>query len=176
MNENEALHELKHGSEDALAWFIHKYTPYICAVINNIIGEHMDIADIEEVAAEVFYEFWKNAQSIHSVKGFLGTVARNKAKNKLRELTYDYSLEDYIHLPGGPDLSVLTEKKELSHVVNQAVLSMSLPDREIFLRYYYYYQKLEEISREMNIPLSTVKSKLRRGREQLKQILSQYLA
>ena len=67
------------------------------------------------------------------------------------------------------------EKKEQRLAVKQAVLSMPYPEREIFLRHYYYYQKTEDISREMNIPLSTVKTKLRRGRIRLGDQLKTYL-
>ena len=45
----------------------------------------------------------------------------------------------------------------------------------IFLRFYYYCQTLEEISKEMEIPLSTVKTRLRRGRHKLKDKLTQYI-
>lgn len=174
MTEKQALRELRHGSEDALAWFIHQYTAYVSTVIHNVIGEYMNTSDIEEVAAEVFFALWKHAEEIHSVKGFLGTVARNKAKNKLREFSADYSLDDCIQLPDGIDLTLLAEKEERSRIVKQAVLSMTMPDREIFLRFYYYYQRIEDISNEMDIPLSTVKSKLRRGREKLKHKLMHY--
>ena len=59
--------------------------------------------------------------------------------------------------------------------MKRAVLAMHQPDKEIFLRFYYYYQSLEAISLEMGINLSSVKSRLRRGREKLKQSLLRYL-
>ena len=90
------MKELRAGSEDALQFFIHKYTPYVTTVIFNIIGTSMDMADIEEIAADVFFALWQNAATVHSVKGFLGTVARNKAKNKLRETGRELPLDDQI--------------------------------------------------------------------------------
>ena len=54
MTERQALKELRSGSEEALGWFIHQYTPYVTTVIHNIIGTYMDTADEEEVAADVF--------------------------------------------------------------------------------------------------------------------------
>ena len=48
---------------------------------------------------------------------------------------------------------------------------MSHPDREIFLRHYYYCQTVSQISGEMGINVSTVKTKLRRGREKLRKQL-----
>lgn len=175
MTERKALKELRKGSEEALGWFISQYTPYVTTVIYNIIGTYMDTADIEEVAADVFFTLWENASAVHSVKGYLGTVARNKAKNKLRERKAELPLMEQILVVDGLDLEHLAEEKELSVAVKRAVMAMPQPDREIFLRFYYYYQELGDISSEMEINLSTVKSKLRRGRAKLKQALLRYL-
>ena len=175
LTEAKALRELRSGSEEALGWFIHRYTPYVTTVIGNIIGASMDPADIEEVAADVFFTLWQNADRVRSVKGFLGTVARNKAKNKLRELCGDLPLKDHILTLDVPGPEDRFQQEELAAAVKRAVLRMPQPDREIFLRFYYYYQSLEDISAETGINLSTVKTKLRRGRVRLKNALSRYL-
>ena len=167
MTEATALRELKRGSETALIWFIDAYTPYVTAIIHGIIGEHMDMADVEEVASDVFFALWENAGKVYSVKGYLGTMARNKAKNKLRDLTYDLPLEEQILVLEGGNLEDTMEEKERNRAVRRAVLQMRQPEKEIFLRHYYYCQKVDTISVEMNLPLSTVKTKLRRGRARL---------
>ena len=167
MTEATALRELKKGSETALIWFIDAYTPYVTAIIHGIIGEHMDMADVEEVASDVFFALWENAGKVYSVKGYLGTMARNKAKNKLRDLTYDLPLEEQILVLEGRNPEDTMEEKERNRAVRRAVLQMRQPEKEIFLRHYYYCQKVDTISVEMNLPLSTVKTKLRRGRARL---------
>ena len=67
------------------------------------------------------------------------------------------------------------QKKELAEAVKKAVSRLPQPDREIFLRFYYYYQTQEEIAAETGINISTVKTKLRRGRQKLKASLIRYL-
>ena len=175
MTEAKALRELKNGSEEALAWFIDAYTPYVTTIIHNIIGSSMDVSDVEEAAADVFVILWKNAKTVHSVKGFLGTVARNTAKNKARQMSCDLSLEEQILVVDELTPETRIEKKELNAAVKRAVLKMPQPDREIFLRFYYYYESLETISKEMQLNLSTVKTKLRRGRIRLRGELVKYL-
>lgn len=175
MTEAAALRELKSGSEQALEWFIDRYTPYVTTIIHNIIGNHMDMSDVEEVASDVFYNLWKNAASVYSVKGYLGTVARNLAKNKCRSMGFELPLEDQILQVDALTPETQLEKRELNRAVKLAVLGMPYPDKEIFLRYYYYCQTLDAISSEMGINLSTVKTKLRRGRMRLRSVLMQYI-
>ena len=57
-------------------------------------------------------------------------------------------------------------------LVRQAVDALPDQDREIFLRHYYYAQTVPEISRQMDLNQSTIKTRLRRGRTKLKDILT----
>ena len=175
MTEKQALKRIRSGDQEALGWFISQYTPYVTTIIHNIIGAHMDMADVEEVASDVFFALWENAGKVFHVKAYLAAVARNKARNKLRELTGDLSLSEDILVIEELTPEDRIEKEELSFAVRRAVQRMREPDREIFLRHYYYYQTMEAISEEMAIPLSTVKTKLRRGKVKLKQSLLRYL-
>ena len=64
------------------------------------------------------------------------------------------------------------ERAEERRLVRQAVDSLPGQDREIFLRHYYYAQTVQEISAQMSLNGSTVKTRLRRGRMKLKDILT----
>ena len=172
MDEKRAVRALKHGDGDAFEWIIDNYTGYVNTIIYNIIGHVMTAPDMEEAASDVFLALWKNAERIDAkkLKAYLGSIARNKAKDKLRESDMTLHIEDDIVIVSDitPEDALIEREQQLS--VKKAVMSMTHPDREIFLRYYYYYQSVSEIADEMNINISTVKTKLARGREKLKKL------
>ena len=64
------------------------------------------------------------------------------------------------------------EQAEEQQLVRKAIQSLPEQDQEIFLRYYYYAQTIQEISLSMAINESTIKTRLRRGRAKLKEILT----
>lgn len=177
MTESKALRELKRGSEEALAWFIDQYGSYVSTIIHNIIGAYLDKADVEEVASDVFFALWNNAEKVKplSVKGYLGSIARNMAKNKLRRIGRELPLEEQSLIVDELTPETRFQCKALSAAVRRAVLEMRQPEREIFLRFYYYGQTAERIASEMELNPSTVRSKLRRGRETLRASLAKYL-
>ena len=177
MTEATALRELKKGSQEALGWFIDRYGAYVSTVIYNIIGTHMSRSDVEEVASDVFFALWKQVDRVkhQSVKGYLGSIARNMAKNKLRSAGFSLPLEDAILLIEDVTLEERYAVKEAAQTVRRAVQAMKEPEREILLRFYYYFQTLEEISEQMDMNLSTVKTKLRRARGVLKTQLERRL-
>lgn len=174
MTEAQALKKLQDGSQEALTWLIRRYTPYVAVVIRNIIGGSMAEEDVEEATADVFFTLWKQAGAVKSgaIRSYLGGVARNKALQRLRGAGKTIPLEeDFLEIPAGPPSQEL-EQEELNRAVREAVLSMGWPDREIFLRHYFHFQTVAILSKEMGIPESTVKSRLRRGREKLKEALA----
>lgn len=178
MTETKALRLLQQGSTDALQWFIRKYTPYVSTVIYNIIGSSMGISDTEEVTADVFFALWENADKVKSgsVRGYLGCIARNKAKNKFREAGFALPLEEDLYISEDLPLEDRYMEQELQGIVRQEVLQMTEPDREILLRYYYYYQPIARISQEMGLSAANIKVRLHRARNALKSTLSKYLA
>ena len=174
VDEREALKKLKQKDESALEWFIDRYAAYVNTIIYNIIGSSMSGSDVEEVSADVFFTLWVNAKCIlpGKAKAYLGGVARNKAKEYTRKIGTEVPLEDDVLLISAEDLEQDFEEKEQARLIREAVLAMQEPEREIFYRYYYFYQPVAVIAEEMDINLSTVKTKLHRGRKKLKEILT----
>lgn len=172
MNEKQALRSLKKQNTDALCWLISRYTPYVCAIVRRILGDAPN-GDVEEVASDVFFALWTHADSVQpdTLQSYLGAIARNKAKTRARTLGQTLTLEEDILLLPPDTPEQVFEKKERDHLVRQAVLAMGPPDREIFLRHYYYYEPVQQIAQAMDMNPSTVKTRLRRGREKLKTIL-----
>ena len=175
MDEKSALRLLRHKDESALAWFIDRYAAYVSTIVYNIIGQIMTVSDVEEVTSDVFLVFWSNADKVNpnKIKAYIGGIARNKAKAKTREMGQDIPLEDDTIILSGISLEYTFEKHEQAKSIRLAVSSMQNPDREIFLRHYYYCQPVAQIAEEMNMNISTVKTKLRRGRDKLKEKLSE---
>lgn len=175
MDESSALQALCAGDEAALMWFIDRYTAYVATIINNMLLPRLTAADAEEAAADVFLALWKNAPRIKpgGVRAYLGGMARNKARDALRSLREELPLEeDVLSIPGpGPD-EALTER-ELAERTRRAVELMPEPDREIFLRHYYYCQGVADIALALDMNANTVKTRLRRGRERLRKELAE---
>lgn len=169
MDEGKILKRLKAGDEAALGWFIERYTGYVCSIVHSLIGQALGQGDIEEVTADVFLALWESREKIRpgKVRPWLSAVARHTALNRLRQCNMELPFEEDILVTAAPGPETEYSEKELAQIVRRAVDSLPYPEREIFLRHYYYGQKVKDISRQLGINESTVKTKLRRGREVL---------
>ncbi len=172
MDEKYALRTIRRGEQSGLGWIIDRYTSYVSAIVGKITGGYARPSDVEELVSDVFVALWQEAECVRpeKLRPWLGSVARNKARDFLRRLKEELPLEEDT-LPWEFDLEDKAQQEELYDAVRKAVLDMGETDREIFLRHYYYFQPLKDIAVEMDMKESTVKSRLRRGRQALKQKL-----
>ena len=177
MRDELILRKIKRGDPSGLEELMNRYIPYVSAVVWNILRYAMTQEDAEEVVSDVFLAAWEQAQELrpNAVKAWLGAVARNKARNKLRKRGVDLPLEeDILELPDPDCAESGLERREEAKLVRRAVDSLGEPDREVFLRHYFYAQTVQEISKYMSMNESTVKTKLRRGRSRLKELLTRW--
>ncbi len=174
MTDAKALTQLRSGDQQALEYFIDRYGSYVGTIVNSILQDCMRREDVEEVTADVFVTLWKSAENLLplNLKGYLSRVARSLALRKLREKTRELPLEEDILLFEDDALIETLDQEERDRRVREAVLSMPQPDREIFLRHYYYCQSVAVIAEKMKMNPSTVKTRLKRGREKLRQHLT----
>ena len=177
MTEQTMIRKMRARDPAGLEALMDRYIPYVSAVVWNLLRFSMQPEDAEEVVSDVFLAAWDQAEDLQAgkIKAWLAAVARNKAKNKLRHLGRELPLEeDILELPGQESPEAELTRTEERFLVNWAVNDLPDQDREIFLRHYYHAQTVREIAEEMALNESTIKTRLRRGRMKLKEILTRW--
>jgi RNA polymerase sigma-70 factor (ECF subfamily) len=170
VDEAKLLMRLKQKQENSINQAIEIYTPYLSTVLYNT-STSLSKEDAEEIISDVFVALWKNAEYIDlekgSVRTYIATIARNLAYKRLRKNIAIASLDE-IEVACDKDM----EKDCVVHdAVWQAVMSLGEPDSEIFVRCYKYGERIRDIAKATGINVSTIKSKLSRGKKKLKIIL-----
>ena len=117
-----------------MAW----YAPYVCGVAARILPGRPE--EWEELAGDVFLAAWNNRKKLRpgQVKGWLSTVARNRAFNRRRGHREDLPLEEDILLLQSDLPQSEAEYRELRSTLSLALGSLDQQDRELFVRHYYY--------------------------------------
>ena len=171
--EAELLEGLQGHDEQAFGFLYDNYSKALFSIILQIIPQQ-ELA--EDVLQEVFVKIWQNIKSYDETKGRLYTwmlnIARNQAIDRTRSKdfnnrskTTELSENVYSNSHGA--------EARIDDVGLKKTLS-SLPEESRKLLELAYYQGYtqEEISKMLNIPLGTVKTRLRATIIQLRKILS----
>ncbi len=171
MDDKTLIQKLQRGNTGALDALIRRYTPYVSACAYRVLGS-LPREELEEAVADTFVALWRHSRDLdpsRPLRPWLGTVAANKAKNRLR--AYSPAAPLSWELPASTDLQRQAEEKERGEVLWQLVDALDEPERTLFLRYYYEGEKLKTIAADLDMNLSTAKTKLRRGRLLLREQL-----
>ena len=171
-DEEELLQRLRNREKNSIDEAIRIYTPYLSTVLYHMAGNSLPKEDIEEIVADVFVVLWNNTGRIDLQKGtlrsYLAAVARNFALKRINRKLDHTSLED-IELSDGKNFM---EENFHNNYVWETVMSLGEPDSEIFVRRYKFDEKIKDISKAMGLNISTVKTRLSRGKRKLRKMLS----
>lgn len=134
-----------------------------------------------EVLQEAFVQIWNNASEYRPDKAepmtWMASIVRYRAYDRIRfeqrriegaQLQAD--IEDFEHIESNQkDGAFLCE---MNQQLETCLATLEITQRKSILMAYYFGFSREEISAELNKPINTVKSWLRRGIERLQLCLS----
>lgn len=172
MRESRLITLLQSQKPEGLQALMATSQAYVGTIIRNITRSSLSEQDVEELTADTFFAVWQTTDKLQAgkVRAYLAAIARNKAKSRLRSLSETIPLEEAILLETA-DLEQEVEHTLLSEALQDTITTLSATDRDILIRYYYYYQRIPEIAEELQLSVSAVKVRLHRARKKLKQLL-----
>jgi RNA polymerase sigma-70 factor (ECF subfamily) len=187
--------ELKAGSEEAYAWLIGEFQQPVYGLVYRIVG---DPADAAETAQEVFLKVFRGMKQFHgqsSLKTWIYRIALHEAANRRRWWFRHKAQETSIEPAESDSMTegsisqqmqvALTDHAEspfdnvahheVRRRVEEELQKVSEPYRTTLILRDLEEMSYEEIAEVLEISLGTVKSRLTRGREALKQRLTPYI-
>lgn len=171
ISENELVSLLLKKDKRSFEYLYENYSSAIYGVILRIIRSE-DMA--EEVLQDCFLKIWNKIEDFDPEKGKLFTwminIARNMAIDKTRSRDFkNKSKSDDIDFVVDNENGNLSEKFKIEHIGVKDMLKELNPDQHQLLDLMYFkgYSQ-SEISEEFDIPLGTVKTRVRAAMNILK--------
>ena len=166
---------LRSKDKSALEFLYDHYSGALYGVVFRIL-KNEDIA--EEVLHDVFLKIWDRFDQYDSEKGKLFTwmvnIARNQAIDKTRskEISKDQKTRAIENVVNKIDTRGYIEQR-VEDIGVKDILK-SLPDEQQFVVEYLYFKgySQSELAEEFNIPLGTVKTRLRLAMQTLRTTLN----
>ncbi len=161
------------GEDGSFELLIEKYGNLVWSIGKKFLYRQ---SDLEDAVQEVFIAIWKSADKFDANKAkeitFVSMIARRRFIDHLRKISKHKNLESIDDDNSGHQLykeSILNESTDLQLVKN-AIQSLDIDDQELLNLSVYQGYSHSEISKLLNIPLGTVKTRIRRNLIKLKEI------
>ena len=170
------------GDQDAFAEIVEIYSNSIYQLGYRMLGNRHEA---EDIAQEAFIRAYVNIKSFNQDLKFstwLFRIATNLCIDRIRKKKPDYYLDAEVSGTDGLTMysqlssnSPLPEKEleslELQDTVQKEILKLPEKYRSVIVLKYIEELSLNEISEILDMPLGTVKTRIHRGREALRQQL-----
>jgi RNA polymerase sigma-70 factor, ECF subfamily len=185
--------ELKAGSEDAYAWLIGEFHQPIYSLVYRMVADPADAADTTQ---EIFLKVFRGMKHFHgesSLKTWIYRIALHEASNRRRWWFRHKSKETSMERTGTPGewgvASAIKDSlvdgadspfdrvahEEVRARVEEELRKVPEPYRTTLILRDLEEMSYEEIAEVTQVSLGTVKSRLTRGREALRQRLAGYV-
>jgi RNA polymerase sigma-70 factor (ECF subfamily) len=185
--------ELKAGSETAYAWLIGEFQQPVYGLVYRVVNDPADAADTTQ---DVFLKVFRGMKHFHggsSLKTWIYRIALHEAANrrrwwfrhKAKEMSIEPAESDRPSAGENATQMALTDHAdspfdsvahhEVQHRVEEELRHVPEPYRTTLILRDLEEMSYEEIAEVLEISLGTVKSRLTRGRDALRQRLAPYV-
>ena len=183
--------ELKAGSEAAYAWLIGEFRQPVYGLVYRIVNDPAEAADTTQ---DVFLKVFRGMKHFHgesSLKTWIYRIALHEAANRrrwwFRHKAKETSIEPETESSGGENAIqvALTDHAEspfesvahheVQRRVEEELRKVPEPYRTTLVLRDLEEMSYEEIAEVLEVSLGTVKSRLTRGRDALRQRLAPYV-
>lgn len=167
--------QLKAGSKEALSDLYDAYAGMVYGVVLKMIRNE-EIA--QEIVQDVFLKVWKNIDTYDPAKAKISTwminIARNRTIDEIRSKQFrnqqeNQSIDDSVY-EGDKGGSV---EMKVDAIGLKSVINRLRPEQKQLIDYVYFggYTH-EEAAKELNIPLGTVKTRIRSSILELRKLVN----
>lgn len=170
---SEFMSRVVNGDEDAFAALYDATSRSVFGIVLRVLR---DRAQAEEVTQEVYVEVWRHASRFDgqqgSASGWLNTIAHRKAVDRVRS-TERSTQRDQRHFEfeatrAEPDVSDVVVARDDGHRVRAAMQKLPEPQRRALELAYFDGRSQREVAEFLQVPLGTVKTRIRDAMKRLR--------
>lgn len=169
--DEQIIHQIKQGRHELFKRLVEKYSLPLFIFASNMMN---NAHQVEDIVQDTFLAAFKNIRIYSPEKAsfttWLFTIAKNRCLNDLKKRKED-NMMDMSHIASRDNTTQALNEKELFSRLDKALSELSVNEKSIFILAELQEFTYEEISRIENIKIGTVKSKLSRTKQKLRNIL-----
>ena len=166
--------DAQQGSIEAYGTLVERYQDMAVGYAFSILR---DFHLAQDAAQEAFIEAFPTLARVHALEAFPSWMRRivlkhcDRLTRKDRRFTF-LSAEEALTLPARDPLpDRIVEDREMHHLLNDAVADLPAGEREVVTMFYISDQSQNEIATFLDVPVSTVKNRLRSARNRMRERL-----
>ncbi len=173
---------IKQKDSKTYEYIIERYSKQIYYLAYNILHVSCTKEDMEECVADVFWEAWTSIDKFEPEKGAFKTwlfmLTKYKALAYKRKLAKGQVLRveslpiEDLQIEDATDMESQFISREEQESVMGVIDNFNVVDKELFIRRYFYNEKIKDLMESLGLTRSAIDNRLLRGRKLIKEVLN----
>ena len=180
LDDDALLRLIVHKRTEALGAFYDRYYRLVFSLAYNVVG---DRETAEEITQDVFFKVWENASSYNpglaKPTTWMTSITRYRAIDVLRKRSVrpekdsvEWGEEAIFAIPNDADAPEdITELQLQKQRVREAVAELPSEQQAALALSYFYGLSHSEIAERLDLPLGTVKTRIRLAMQRLRELI-----
>ena len=166
-NVNEYVLAFQQGEEKGFDFFFREFFPSLCFFANHILDNR---CEAEDIASSAFIKIWKRHSQFNdakNIRSYLYQIVRNdcfsflQQKNRSAKVQKEIEYLTVANFEDNYEADII--RAEFYSELYLAINSLPKECRKVFTMLYIQGKTIKEISKELNLSLSTIKTQKYRG-------------
>ncbi len=179
LHDESIVQSVLNGEKSSYAILVERYSNYVFTIISRLVANR---EEAEDIAQEVFVKAYLSLAGFRGKSKFstwLYSIAHTTGISHLRRRTVDriFAEEDQIAAYADNKTHETSEQsvnhKTMQQIVEYAISKLDIIDAEIITLFYMAGQTVEEVAAITSMETGTVKVRLFRARQKMKDIIEQ---
>lgn len=179
LHDESIVRSVLNGDKSSYAILVERYSNYVFTIISRLVANR---EEAEDIAQEVFVKAYLSLAGFRGKSKFstwLYSIAHTTGISHLRRRTVDriFAEEDQIAAYADNKTHETSEQsvnhKTMQQIVEHAISKLDTIDAEIITLFYMAGQTVEEVAAITSMETGTVKVRLFRARQKMKDIIEQ---
>jgi len=170
----ELMSRMVAGDHSAFETIYDRYAPRVFGLLMKILGHR---GEAEDVLQETFWQLWSRVSDYEAGRAsphvWLVQIARSRAIDRLRRRRNHEALALDSELPSREDACGVVDRLEAAKVARKTLVRLPEEQRTAIGLAFFCGMTHEEIARQQCLPLGTVKTRIRRGMQRLRELLNE---
>jgi len=180
LTDNELIEQTLHGETEAFGILVRRWERQIYSLALRVLGHEEDARDVCQETFLSAFRHLKKFRGDAQFSSWIYRIALNLCNTKMRRAQSrpDVPLEQHLETTGAEpvaeteELGANIQQQEVAQYVRKALAGLPPEMRQVIIMKEYEGLKFVEIAEILNIPVSTVKTRLYTGLAQLKKRLA----
>jgi RNA polymerase sigma-70 factor, ECF subfamily len=174
LSDGDLIRAIQEGDILAYEILVKRYQHGLYVFIMRIVHDTAVSGDIAQDTLVKVYEIIDRIDTRKKFSTLVFEIAKNEAISYLRRKKHTLSLDEIVDIGVEESLAEDLYRSDIATIVRASVRALPVKYREVITLYYFHELSYEEIAKKIRMPINTVRTHLRRGKEMLRKVLQEH--